>query len=241
MGLDTPNSELLQRFNRGFPHGYTQFASSTVQHRNLQLAYRLHRSKEAVIQLSEADDLTFLDIAARNQSFLLSDVFGVLAAHPLTVRGLSLYGQIHSPMLAFARVLLSQGDRPLARETTASLEYALRGALSEQFPVRGMLRSDTTSLGPVETVTTAFRIDPIAHLPSLSIQTALPPSANPIAFYYKIAHALWQEDLLAVNADLQVWKADVRLVLHLLGPNATQLPDYLGHKVADSIQQRLAS
>jgi len=89
-------------------------------------------------------------------------------------------------MLAFARVLLSQGDRPLARETTASLEYALRGALSEQFPVRGMLRSDATSLGPVETVTTACRIDPIAHLPSLSIQTALPPSANPVAFYYKI-------------------------------------------------------
>jgi hypothetical protein len=52
-------------------------------------------------------------------------------------------------------------------------------------------------------------------------------------------YAVWQEDLLVVNANLLVWRGRTRLILYLLGPNENLIPEYLGHKIAEGIRARL--
>jgi hypothetical protein len=53
-------------------------------------------------------------------------------------------------------------------------------------------------------------------------------------------NAIWQEDLLVVNANLLVWRGRTRLILYLLGPNENLIPEYLGTKIAESLKQRLS-
>jgi len=60
------------------------------------------------------------------------------------------------------------------------------------------------------------------------------------ALFYKVMNAVWQEDLLIVSANLLVWRGRTRLILYLLGPNESVIPEYLGKKIADSIKQRLS-
>jgi hypothetical protein len=91
-GLKTSTLELLKRFNRAFPQFYEQFVSSDIQLQNLKLAYQLYRSKQAVIEIKTEGSKSALYFAYRNQSFLLSDIFGVLAAYGLTIHSLS-WGQ----------------------------------------------------------------------------------------------------------------------------------------------------
>jgi len=52
-------------------------------------------------------------------------------------------------------------------------------------------------------------------------------------------YAVWQEDLLVVNANLLVWRGRTRLILYLLGPDENLIPDYIGLKIATSMKQRL--
>ena len=102
-GLESSTLELLKRFNRLFPQFYEQFVSSEIQLENLRLAYRLYKVQQAVIEFKPEGNKSALHFAYRNQSFLLSDVFGVLAAYGLTIHSLSLYGQIKRPMLVFVK------------------------------------------------------------------------------------------------------------------------------------------
>jgi len=54
-----------------------------------------------------------------------------------------------------------------------------------------------------------------------------------------VMYAIWQEDLLIVNANLLVWRGRTRLILYLLGPDENLIPDYIGHKIATSMKNRL--
>ena len=110
-GLKSSTLELLKRFNRAFPQFYEQFVSSDIQLQNLKLAYKLYKSKQAVIELKPESNKSALHFTYRNQSFLLSDIFGVLAAYGLTIHNLSLYGQIHPPMLVFIKLVISRGAK----------------------------------------------------------------------------------------------------------------------------------
>ena len=93
-GLKTSTIVLLKSVNRAFPQFYEQFVSSEIQLQNLRLAYQLYKSKKAVTEIKPEGNRSALHFAYRNQSFLLSDIFGVLAAYGLTIHNLSLYGQI---------------------------------------------------------------------------------------------------------------------------------------------------
>ncbi|HEY9861997.1 MAG TPA: hypothetical protein V6D16_21050, partial [Candidatus Obscuribacterales bacterium] len=112
-GLKSSTLELLKRFNRAFPQFYEQFVSSEIQLQNLRLAYQLYKTKQAVIELKPEGSKSALHFAYRNQSFLLSDIFGVLAAYGLTIHSLSLYGQIYPPMLVFIKLVVSRGGKTL--------------------------------------------------------------------------------------------------------------------------------
>ena len=61
--------------------------------------------------------------------------------------------------------------------------------------------------------------------------SSLPPSYP--------SYSTWQEDLLVVNANLLVWRGRTRLILYLLGPNESLIPEYLGQKIAEGMRQRL--
>lgn len=84
-GLKPSTLQLLKQFNRSFPQFYEQFVSSEIQLQNLKLAYQLYKTEQAVIDLKVEGNRTALQFAYRNQSFLLSDIFGVLAAYGLTI------------------------------------------------------------------------------------------------------------------------------------------------------------
>ena len=51
-------------------------------------------------------------------------------------------------------------------------------------------------------------------------------------------YAMWLEDLLVVNANPLVWRGRTRLIVYLLGPNESLIPEYLGHKIAESVRGR---
>lgn len=232
--LDATTQDLLKRFNRAFPQFYEQFVGSDIQLENLRLAYQLFRSEKAVIELTAQGDRTTLHFAYRNHSFLLSDIFGVLAAYGLTIHSLSLYGQIYPPMLVFAKLVVSRGGKELSPKTAENVRRAVREALAGRFEVEEMLNLEfnlDTGLAQVET---EFYVDPVFHLPALLIE-----ADNQPGLFYKVMYTVWQEDLLVVNANLLVWRGRTRLILYLLGPNEGVIPEYLGQKIAEGVRCRL--
>jgi len=233
-GLKSSTLELLKRFNRAFPQFYEQFVSSEIQLQNLRLAYRLYKTKRVVIELKPEGSKSALNFAYRNQSFLLSDIFGVLAAYGLTIHSLSLYGQIRAPMLVFIKLVVSRGSKALTDKTAENVCRAIREALAGRFEVEEMLAVEFNLDAGLEQVETEFYVDPVFHLPALLIE-----ADNQPGLFYKVMYAIWQEDLLVVNANLLVWRGRTRLILYLLGPNESLIPDYLGQKIAESVRQRL--
>ena len=233
-GLKNSTLDLLKRFNRSFPQFYEQFVSSDIQLQNLKLAYQLYKTQQVVIDLKSESNKTALSFAYRNQSFLLSDIFGVLTAYGLSFHNLSLYGQIHPPMLVFIKLVVSRGGRILTEKTADNVRRALREALSGRFEVEEMLAVEFNLDAGLEKVETEFYVDPVFHLPALLIE-----ADNQPGLFYKIMYAIWQEDLLVVNANLLVWRGRTRLILYLLGPNESVIPEYLGHKIAEGVKQRL--
>ena len=230
-GLKSSTLELLKRFNRAFPQFYEQFVSSEIQLQNLRLAYRLYKTKRAVIEMKSEGSKSALHFAYRNQSFLLSDIFGVLAAYGLTIHGLSLYGQIRPPMLVFIKLLVSRGSKALTEKTAENVCRAIREALGGRFEVEEM----NLDAG-LEQVQTDFYVDPVFHLPALVIE-----ADNQPGLFYKVMYSIWQEDLLVVNANLLVWRGRTRLILCLLGPNESLIPEYLGNRIAEGVKHRLLS
>lgn len=226
--------DLLKRFNRSFPQFYEQFVSSEIQLQNLQLAYRLYKSKQAIIDVVAEGSKSALHFAYRNQSFLLSDIFGVLAAYGLKIHSLSLYGQIKPPMLVFIKLVVSRGNQSLIQQTSDNVCRAIREALAGRFEVEEMLAVEFNLDAGLEQVETEFYIDPVFHLPALLIE-----ADNQPGLFYKVMYATWQEDLLVVNANLLVWRGRTRLILYLLGPNESLIPDYLGQRIAESVKYRL--
>jgi hypothetical protein len=232
--IEPSTLDLLKRFNRAFPQFYEQFVGSDIQLQNLRLAYQLFRTKKAVIELTAEGDRTALHFAYRNQSFLLSDIFGVLAAYGLTIHSLSLYGQIYPPMLVFAKLVVSRGGKELTPKTADNVRRAVREALAGRFEVEDMLNVEFNLDAGLEQVETEFYVDPVFHLPALLIE-----ADNQPGLFYKVMYTIWQEDLLVVNANLLVWRGRTRLILYLLGPNEGVIPEYLGQKIAEGVRHRL--
>lgn len=233
-GLKSSTLELLKRFNQTFPQFYEQFVSSEIQLQNLRLAYLLYKRKQAVIEVQPEGSRSALHFVYRNQSFLLSDLFGVLLAYGLTIHNLSLYGQIKPPMLVFIKIVLSRGGQALSNQTAGNVRRAIREALAGHFEVEEMLALEFNLNGGVAQVETEFYIDPVFHLPALLVE-----ADNQSGLFYKVVYAIWQEDLLIVNANLLVWRGRTRLIFYLLGPNENLIPAYLGQKIAESVRERL--
>ncbi|MCL2939001.1 MAG: hypothetical protein O4805_21345 [Trichodesmium sp. St16_bin2-tuft] len=233
-GLKSSTLELLKRFNEAFPQFYQQFVSSDIQLQNLKLAYLFYRSKKAVIYLKSESSKSALYFSDRNQSFLLSDIFGVLAAYGLTIHSLSLYGQISPPMMVFIKLVISRGGKALTGKTSENVCRAIRESLAGHFEVEEMLAVEFNLDSGLEEVATEFYVDPVFHLPALLIE-----ADNQPGLFYKVMYAIWQEDLLVVNANLLVWRGRTRLILYLLGPNESLIPEYLGQKIAEGVRQRL--
>lgn len=233
-GLKPSTIELLKRFNRAFPQFYEQFVSSEIQLQNLRLAYQLYRSQKAIIEVKPEGNRSALHFAYRNQSFLLSDIFGVLAAYGLTIHNLSLYGQVYSPMLVFIKLVVSRSGKALTHQTADNVCRAIREALAGRFEVEEMLTVEFNLNSGLKQVETEFYVDPVFHLPALLIE-----ADNQPGLFYKVMYAIWQEDLLVVNANLLVWRGRTRLILYLLGPNESIIPEYLGQKIAEGVQYRL--
>jgi hypothetical protein len=233
-GLNPAAVELLKRFNRAFPQFYEQFVSSEIQLQNLRLAYQLYKQKKAVLAIKPEGTKSALHFVYRNQSFLLSDIFGVLAAYGLTIHNLSLYGQIYPPTLVFIKLLVSRDGQALSPKTTDSVCRAIQATLAGTFEVEEMLSVEFNLNAGLERITTDFYIDPVFHLPALLIE-----ADNQPGLFYKVMYAIWQEDLLVVNANLLVWRGRTRLILYLLGPNGNLIPDYLGQKIAEGMRYRL--
>lgn len=233
-GLKPSTMELLKRFNRAFPQFYEQFVSSEIQLQNLRLAYQLYKSRKAVIEIKPEGNRSALHFAYRNQSFLLSDIFGVLAAYGLTIHNLSLYGQIYPPMLVFIKLVVSRGGKALPTKTADNVCRAVREALAGNFEVEEMLTVEFNLDAGLERIETEFYVDPVFHLPALLVE-----ADNQPGLFYKVMYAIWQEDLLVVNANLLVWRGRTRLILYLLGPNESLIPEYLGQKIAEGMRYRL--
>ncbi|QQE65426.1 hypothetical protein GFS31_21140 [Leptolyngbya sp. BL0902] len=234
VGLNSSTVDLLKRFNRSFPQFYEQFVSSEIQLQNLRLAYQLYKQKKAVIEIRPESSKSALFFVYRNQSFLLSDIFGVLAAYGLTIHNLSLYGQIAQPMLVFIKMVVSRGGKALSPQTSENVCRAIQESLAGHFEVEEMLSVEFNLDAGLEGVETEFYVDPVFHLPALLIE-----ANNQPGLFYKVMYAVWQEDLLVVNANLLVWRGRTRLILYLLGPNENLIPEYLGHKIAEGIRARL--
>jgi len=234
-GLKTSTVELLKRFNVSFPQFYEQFVSSDIQLQNLRLAYQVYQTKEAVIELRSESSKSVLYFAYRNQSFLLSDIFGVLAAYGLKIHSLSLYGQIHAPMLVFIKLVISRGGKALPQKTAENVRKAIKETLLGRFEVEEMLALEFNLDSGLQKVETNFYVDRVFHLPALLVE-----ADNQPGLFYKVMNAIWQEDLLVVNANLLIWRGRTRLILYLLGPNENLIPEYLGTKIAESLKQRLS-
>ncbi len=236
VGLNPSTVDLLKRFNRSFPQFYEQFVSSEIQIQNLRLAYQLYQQKKAVIEIKREGSKNALFFVYRNQSFLLSDIFGVLAAYGLTIHNLSLYGQIRQPMLVFVKLVVSRGGKALSSQTAENVCRAIQESLTGYFEVEEMLSVEFNLDAGLEGVSTEFYVDPVFHLPALLIEANTQPG-----LFYKVMYAVWQEDLLVVNANLLVWRGRTRLILYLLGPNESLIPEYLGQKIAEGIRTRLTA
>jgi hypothetical protein len=234
-GLKNSTIELLRRFNQSFPQFYEQYASTEVQMHNLRLAYQIYQTQEAIIDLKTEGNKTIFNFAYRNQSFLLSDIFGVLAAYGLTIHEMELYGQIRAPMLIFLKLSLTRAKMPLTAKTAENVHKAVKETLMGRFEVEEMLSLEFNLNSGLKRVQISFHLDRVYNLPSLMIE-----ADNQQGMFYKIMHAIWQEDLLVVSANLLIWKGRTRLIVYLLGPNENLIPEYLGEKIAESLQLRLA-
>jgi hypothetical protein len=175
-----------------------------------------------------------LHFVYRNKSFLLSDIFGVLAAYGLSIHSLSLYSQIRPPMLVFIKLLVSRGSKALTEKTAENVCRAIREALAGRFEVEEMLAVEFNLDAGLKQVQTDFYVDHVFHLPALIIE-----ADNQPGLFYKVMYAIWQEDLLVVNANLLVWRGRTRLILYLLGPNENLIPEYLGNRIAEGVKYRL--
>ncbi|MDE5079446.1 MAG: hypothetical protein O4751_14725, partial [Trichodesmium sp. St2_bin6] len=152
----------------------------------------------------------------------------------LTIHSLSLYGQIYQPMLVFIKLVISRGGKTLTEKTSENVCRAIRESLAGHFQVEEMLAVEFNLDSGLEEVATEFYVDPVFHLPALLIE-----ADNQPGLFYKVMYAIWQEDLLVVNANLLVWRGRTRLILYLLGPNESLIPEYLGQKIAEGVRQRL--
>lgn len=228
------DQSLLKRFNRLFPDFYEQYASSDTQRQNLQLAYQIHRTKQAVIHLSLEGSRTVIYFANRNHSYLLSDLFGVMAAYRVAVHSLSLYGQIRPPMLVFVKLVLSQDGMALSKKMMDSVQRALVKTLNGEFAVEEMLTLEFDWGEGLKDVQTSFYTDNVFNLPALLVEATSHPG-----LLYKVMHAIWGEDLLVINTNLMLWRGRVRLLLYLLGPNGNLIPDYLGQRLAQNVKDRI--
>ncbi len=233
-GIKQSTIKLLKQFNKSFPEFYDQFVSNEIQVNNLQLAHELYKTKKAVIDIKAEKSKSIINFAYRNQSFLLSDIFGVLAAYGLNIHNLNIYGQIKSPMLVFIKLVVSRGGSSLTKKTSDNVARAVREALAGTFEVEEMLAVEFNMNFNLKDIQVEFYIDPVFHLPALLIE-----AKNEPGFFYKIMYAIWQEDLLVVNANLLMWRGRTRLILYLLGPNESLIPEYLGNRIAESVKIRL--
>jgi hypothetical protein len=225
---------LLEQFHQSFPKFYAQFVSTEVQLQNLKFAYQIYQQRCAVLFTRLESDKTVLYFGHRNSPFLMTDIFGVLAAYGLTIHNLNVYGQIKAPMLVFLRITLTRGDAPLTDKLAENVKKALRETLMGKFDVETMLANEFNLDSPLKKVDTSFYIDRVVQLPSLLVEANSEP-----AFFYKVMRSLSQEDLLVISANLLVWRGRTRLILYLLGANQNLIPEHLGHKIALSIQERL--
>lgn len=232
--LKSSTRELLKKFNRSFPQFYEQFVSSEAQLQNLRLAYQIYKTQQAAIEIKPEGDKTCLHFAYRNQSFLLSDIFGVLAIYGVTIHSLSLYGQTGDPMLVFITLLVSRDRKPLSQRRADKVCQAIQAAVAGTLDVERILRARSLLDTGGNYIETQFYVDPVFHLPTLLVE-----ADNHLALFYKVMRAIWQEDLLVVNANLIVWRGRIRLIFYLLGPNESSIPNYLGQKIAEGVRQRL--
>ncbi|NJR70787.1 MAG: hypothetical protein HC771_20720 [Synechococcales cyanobacterium CRU_2_2] len=232
--LHPSSQEILKRFNLRFPKFYEQFVSTEIQLENLGLARKLYQTRQVVICTEQEGEKTAIHFAAPNQPSLLRDVFGVLAAYNLTAHNLSIHGQIQSPTLIFMRLTVTRGGKPLTGKTQENICRALREALAGRFEVEEMLSVERFENDYLEDVRTEFYIDQVFHLPALLVE-----GNTQEGVFYKIANAMAPENLLVVNANLIVWQGRTRLILYVLNRQASSIPDYLGHKLADRVKQRL--
>ncbi len=228
-------SALMRHFNQCFPSFYSQFVSSEVQAHNLRLAYTLYQTRKTVVQMLDEKRKTVLHFGSHNQSFVLSDLIGVLTAFNVTVHSINLYGQIYSPHLVFIRLIISRNGAPLPPITKSNLERAIHECLLGIFQVHESLALEFDLGKGLSQVRVDFYTDQVFHLPAILID-----ADNEPGLFYKVAYALWQEDLTVINVNVVIRRDQTRFIFYLLGPNATTaIPDYLGQKVVTSLRQRL--
>ncbi len=226
---------LMRRFNQSFPSFYSQFVSSEVQAQNLRLAYALYQTRKAVVQMQDERRKTVVCLAYRNQPSLLSDLFGVLTAFNLSVHGVNLYGQIYSPHLVFIRVTVSRDGHSLSSQTKLNLERAIHECLAGVFRVHETLALEFDLKAGLKDTQVSFYSDQVFHLPTLLVDTDNQPG-----MFYRVMTALAQEDLTVINLNLMLRRDQTRFIFYLLGPDSTTtMPEFLGQKLALSVQQRL--
>jgi hypothetical protein len=232
--LKPSTRELLKNFNRSFPQFYDQFVPGDIQLLNLRLAYQLYKNQQAVIEIAPEGNKTTIQFVYRNQSYILSDIFGLLAIYGVSIHSIHLHAQIRSSMLVFMHLVVSRHDKALTAKTIQSLERNIRLALMGNLDVKRLLAKGLKVKNAPQRVETQFYLDPVFNLPTLLVDAENHPK-----LFYQIMHAIWQEDLLVVNANLLLWRGQTRLIFYLLGPNESAIPDFLGQKIAESVRQRL--
>ncbi len=224
----------LKRFNLFFPEFYDQFVSREIQLENFELAHKLCKTRQPVISADHDGEKTAIHFAAPNQPSLLRDVVGVLSAYNLTAHDLSIHGQIRTPTLIFMRLTVTRGGKALTLKTQENICRALREAVAGRFEVEEMLSVERFENNYLDDVRTEFYFDQVFHLPALLVE-----GNTQEGVFYKVANAMAPENLLVVNANLMVWQGRTRLILYVLNRQASAIPDYLGHKLAERVRLRL--
>ncbi len=233
--LKPSTQEKLKRFNLLFPPFYEQFVSSDIQLENLKLAYKLYKTRQAVIWTDQDGEKTAIHFAAPNQPSLFRDVFGVLAAYNLTAHNLSVHGQVKPPTLIFMRLTVTRGGKPLTGKTQENICRALREALAGRFEVEEMLSVELFENDCLNSAQTEFYIDQVFHLPALLVEADTQDGV-----LYKMASAITAEKLLVVNANLIAWRQGrTRLILYVVDHQANPIPDYRGQKIAERVREKL--
>ena len=110
-------------------------------------------------------------------------------------------------MMVFIKLVISRGGKALTGKTSENVCRAIRESLAGHFEVEEMLAVEFNLDSGLEEVATEFYVDPVFHLPALLIE-----ADNQPGLFYKVMYAIWQEDLLVVNANLLVWRGRTRLI-----------------------------